>query len=67
MTEEGKPTYFQGTPGEMPEAHLLRANDWMDSYNTPVAEKPVDFKHTLDHLAREWYDTIVWPIGWDEL
>ena len=27
------PHIFKGLPGERPEAHLLRANDWMDTYN----------------------------------
>ena len=27
------PPIFKGLPGERPEAHLLRANDWMDTYN----------------------------------
>ena len=27
------PSIFKGFPGERPEAHLLRANDWMDTYN----------------------------------
>ena len=29
------PPIFKGLPGERPEAHLLRANDWMDTYSTP--------------------------------
>ena len=27
------PPILKGLPGERPEAHLLRANDWMDTYN----------------------------------
>ena len=61
------PPIFKGLPGERPEAHLMRANDWMDTYLIPVVQKPVNFKHTLDHLAREWYDSLVMPIAWDEL
>ena len=45
------PPIFKGLPGERPEAHLMRANDWMDTYLIPVVQKPVNFKHTLDHLA----------------
>ena len=45
----------------------MRANDWMDAYLIPVVQKPVNFKHTLDHLAREWYDSLVMPIAWNEL
>ena len=45
------PPIFKGLPGERPEAHLMRANDWMDTYLIPVFQKPANFKHTLDHLA----------------
>ena len=34
------PPIFKGTPGERPEAHLLRANDWMDTYNILRVNKP---------------------------
>ena len=61
------PPIFKGLPGERPEAHLMRANDWMDTYLIPVVQKPANFKHTLDHLAREWYDSLVMPIAWNEL
>ena len=61
------PPIFRGTPGERPEAHLLRANDWMDTYNILPVNKPTNFKHTLDHLAREWYDSLTFPIAWNDL
>ena len=61
------PPIFKGLPGERPEAHLMRANDWIDTYLIPVVQKPANFKHTLDHLAREWYDSLVMPIAWNEL
>ena len=57
------PPIFKGLPGERPEAHLMRANDWMDTYLIPVVQKPANFKHTLDHLAREWYDSLVVPMA----
>ena len=47
------PPIFKGLPGERPEAHLLRANDWMDTYNILPVNKPANFKHTRNHLARE--------------
>ena len=56
------PPIFKGLPGERPEAHLLRANDWMDTYNILPVNKPANFKHTLDHLAREWYDSLMFLI-----
>ena len=55
------PPILKGLPGERPEAHLLRANDWMDTYNILPVNKPANFKHTLDHLAREWYDSLTFP------
>ena len=61
------PPIFKGLPGERPEAHLLRANDWMDTYNILLVSKPANFKHTLDHLAREWYDSMTFPIAWNDL
>ena len=61
------PPIFRGTPGERPEAHLLRANDWMDTYNILPINKPTNFKHTLDHLAREWYNSLTFPITWNDL
>ena len=61
------PPIFKGLPGERPEAHLLRANDWMDTYNILPVNKPANFKHNLDHLAREWYDSLMFPIVWDDL
>ena len=61
------PPIFKGLPGERPEAHLLRANDWMDTYNILPFNKPANFKHTLDHLAREWYDSLTFPIAWNDL
>ena len=61
------PCIFKGLPGERPEAHLLRANDWMDTYNIPAVDKPANFKHTLDHLAREWYDSLTFPIVLNDL
>ena len=61
------PPIFKGLPGERPEAHLLRANDWMDTYNILPVNKPAHLKHTLDHLAREWYDSLTFPIAWNDL
>ena len=57
------PHTFKCLPGERPEAHLLRANDWMDTYDILPVNKPANFKHALDHLAREWYDLLTFPIS----
>ena len=53
-----KPPIFRGDKGERPEAHILRAEDWMEASNPSMtnAMKVRNFKLTLDHLAREWYD-----------
>ena len=61
------PPIFKGLPGERPEAHLMRANNWMDTYNILPVNKPANFKHTLDHLARKWYDSLTFPIAWNDL
>ena len=58
---------FKGLSGERPEVHLLRANDLMDTYNILPVNKPANFKHTLNHLAREWYDSLTFPITWNDL
>ena len=39
----------------------------MDTYNILPVNKPTNFKHTLDHLAREWYDSLTFPIAWNDL
>ena len=53
-----KPPVFRGDKGERPEAHILRAEDWMEASNPGMtnAMKVRNFKLTLDHHAREWYD-----------
>ena len=61
------PLIFKCLPGQRSEVHLLRANDWMDTYNILPVNKPANFKHTLDHLAREWYDSLTFPIAWNDL
>ena len=61
------PPIFKGLSGKRPEAHLLRANDWMDTYNILPVNKPANFKHTLDNLAREWYDSLTFPVAWNDL
>ena len=61
------PPIFKGLPGERPEAHLLRANNWVDTYNILPVNKPANFKHTLDHLTTEWYDSLTFLIAWNDL
>ena len=54
-----QPPIFKGVPGERPEAHILRAEDWLESISITNAEpllKIKNFRYTLDGLAREWYD-----------
>ena len=61
------PPFFKGLPGERLEAHLMRANDWVETYNILPVNKPTNFKHTLNHLVREWYDSLTFPIAWNDL
>ena len=59
------PPSFKGQPGERPEAHILRVNDWLEAIGIDqerIKSKDMldwhrvnNFKFTLDSLAREWY------------
>ena len=49
------PPIFKGLPGERPDAHLLAAADWMEAMRIRPNGFIDNFKHTLQHLAREWY------------
>ena len=49
------PPIFKGLPGERPDDHLLAAEDWMEAMQFHRDEYNDKFKHTLQHLAREWY------------
>ena len=53
-----KPPIFRGEDGERPEAHLMRAKDWLEATDPTMteAQKVQNFRLTLDHNAREWYD-----------
>ena len=51
------PPIFKGNAGERPEAHILRAKDWMEAIGiTKEEDKVTNFKLTLDHFAWEWYN-----------
>ena len=64
-----KPPSFKGVQGERPEAHILRAEDWMDASNPFMeeAQKVKNFRFTLDHHAREWYDKADCKGSWSSL
>ena len=49
------PPVFKGLPGERPDAHLLAASDWMEAMQIGPDDLIDNFKHTLQHLAHEWY------------
>ena len=53
-----KPPIFRGKKGERPEAHILRAEDSMDASNPKMTDemRVKNFRLTLDHFARKWYD-----------
>ena len=52
------PPIFKGTPGERPDAHIYAAEDWMGAMRVRRDDYIVKFKHTLNHLAREWYHSL---------
>ena len=49
------PPIFKGLPGERPDAHLLAAADWMEAMRLGPDDCIDNSKHTLQHLACEWY------------
>ena len=49
---------FSGKPEEDAEEHLLRTNDWMETYNFPDDQKVRRFCSTLMGEARLWYETL---------
>ena len=52
------PPIFKGTPGERPDAHIYAAEDWMEVMRVRRDHYITKFKHTLNHLAREWYHSL---------
>ena len=64
-----KPPSFKGIEGERPEAHILRAEDWMEASNPKMKDdqKIKNFRLTLDHHAREWYDKADCKTSWNKL
>ena len=64
-----KPPIFKGVEGERPEAHLMRAKDWLEAANPLMTEdfKIKNFRLTLDHNAREWYDKADCKDTWENL
>ena len=49
---------FSGKPEEDTEAHLLRTNDWMETYNFPDVAKVQRFCLTLTGEARLCYESL---------
>ena len=64
-----KPPSFKGNPGDRPEAHILRAEDWMDASNPDMTDtaKVKNFRLTLDHHVREWYDKADCKTSWKKM
>ena len=50
-----QPPVFKGLLGERPDAHLLATSDWMEAMRLAPNDFIDNFKHTLQHLAHEWY------------
>ena len=64
-----KPPIFRGVEGERPEAHLMRAKDWLDASGASMTEdqRIQNFRLTLDHNAREWYDKADCKDTWENM
>ena len=64
-----KPPIFRGVEGERPEAHLMRAQDWLEASDPGMTEelKIKNFRLTLDHNAREWYDKADCKDTWENM
>ena len=64
-----KPPIFRGDDGERPEAHLMRAQDWLEAtdHTMTEAQRIQNFRLTLDHNAREWYDKADCKDTWDNM
>ena len=64
-----KPPIFRGDEGERPEAHLMRAKDWLEATDPTMTEvqKVQNFRLTLDHNAREWYDKADCKDTWENM
>ena len=64
-----KPPIFRGVEGERPEAHLMRAKDWLEASNPLMTEelKIQNFRLTLDHNVREWYDKTYCKDTWENM
>ena len=69
ITKGLKPPILWGVEGERPEAHLMRAKDWLEASNPLMTEelKIQNFRLTLDHNAREWYDKADCKDTWENM
>ena len=64
-----KPPIFRGDEGERPEAHLMRAQDWLEATDPTMteAQRVQNFRLTLDHNAREWFDKADCKDTWENM
>ena len=64
-----KPPIFRGDDGERPEAHLMRPQDWLEATDPTMteAQRVQNFRLTLDHNAREWYDKADCKDTWEHM
>ena len=49
---------FKGLPGERPDTNIYAAEDWMEAMHFREDQYIDKFKHTLNHLAQEWYHSL---------
>ena len=52
------PPIFKGLPGERPDTHIYATEDWMEAMHFREDQYIDKFKHTLNHLAWEWYHSL---------
>ena len=52
------PPIFKGIPRERSDAHIYAAEGWMEAMRFRKNQYINKFKHTLNHLAHEWYHSL---------
>ena len=52
------PPIFKGLPEKRPDAHIYAAEDRMEAMCFREDQHIDKFKHTLNHLAQEWYHSL---------
>ena len=61
--KKASPPISKGLPGDKPDPHLFKENNWLKNNRTPDHEKSYNFIYTLDDVAGEWFDDIAVSTG----